>query len=72
MEDIDIIFIDPPMQKMEDDTFLYGNLYQPEEGARSRVFNPGVLSIASYLSCKSYNVKIKHILKENEIALSIK
>lgn len=72
MEDIDIIFIDPPMQKMEDDTFLYGNLYQPEESARSRVFNPGVLSIASYLSYKSYNVKIKHILKENEIALSIK
>ena len=63
---IDVLFIDPPMKQYDDSTFLYGNLYQPNS-ENNKVFNPGILSIASYLLSKNYSVKVIHCLSEEKI-----
>ena len=68
MEHIDVLFIDPPMKRFDDDTFLYGNLYQSDD-KRSKVFNPGLLSIASYIYEEGYSVKILHIVNEEDISI---
>ena len=65
-ERIDVLFIDPPMKQYDDNTFLYGNLYQPNS-KNNKVFNPGILSIASYLLSKNYTVKVIHCLREEEV-----
>ena len=64
--EIDVLFVDPPMKQYDDNTFLYGNLYQPNT-KKNKVFNPGILSIASYLLEEGINVKVIHCLDENEI-----
>lgn len=66
MEKIDVLFIDPPMKVFKDNSMLYGNLYQPED-EHCKVFNPGILSIASYILSKGYKVKVVHIFRENDI-----
>lgn len=65
-EKVDVIFIDPPMKKFDDDTFLYGNLYQPDS-LKCKVFNPGLLSIASYVIEQGYSSVLTHIQSESEI-----
>lgn len=67
MKSIDLLYIDPPMKRFFDSTFLYGNLYQSDD-KNSKVFNPGLLSIASYLLEEGYSVKVVHILNEENIA----
>lgn len=66
MKKIDILFIDPPMKRYNDETFLYGNLYQSDD-TNSKVFNPGLLSIASYVLEHGYTVEVIHIRDEDKI-----
>ena len=67
MGSYDALLIDPPMEYFEDETFKYGNLYQAPEDANCKVFNPGLLSIGSYIQEKGYSTKLIHILHTSEI-----
>lgn len=71
MTNIDLLYIDPPMKRFSDNTFLFGNLYQSDD-KNSKVFNPGLLSIASYILEEGYSVKVLHILSEEEIPQVLK
>lgn len=70
MKNIDVLFIDPPMKSYADNTMLYGNLYHPDD-SRCKVFNPGILSIASYLAETGKEVCVVHILSENELTFKV-
>ena len=70
MEKIDVLFIDPPMKVFKDNTMLYGNLYHPDND-HCKVFNPGILSIASFLLNIGYVVKVIHIHKEEDVELKL-
>lgn len=70
MRNIDLLYIDPPMKCFSDNTFLFGNLYQ-SDNKKSKVFNPGLLSIASYLLEEGYSVRVLHILSEKEITQAL-
>lgn len=59
------------MKSYNDNTMLYGNLYHPDD-YRCKVFNPGILSIASYLLVKGYKIKVMHILSEKELEKKVK
>ncbi len=64
--DYDILLIDPPLEYIEDKTAQFGNLFIPS-GLTYKVFNPGLLSIGTYLDWKGYSVHIDHILLFSDI-----
>lgn len=66
MEHIDILFFDPPSKQFDDDTFRFGSLYQADL-ACNLVFNPGLLSIASYVLDLNATVKVIHVRREQDI-----
>ncbi|RCX21014.1 radical SAM superfamily enzyme YgiQ (UPF0313 family) [Anaerobacterium chartisolvens] len=69
--DYDILLIDPPLEYIEDKTAQFGNLFMPS-GLTYKVFNPGLLSIGTYLDWKGYSVRIDHILSINDIEKQLK
>lgn len=72
MKDYDILLIDPPMKHFNEGAFRYGTLSLASENVNSKVFNPGLLSIGSYLLSKNFSVKLVHILHEKDIKAQLK
>jgi len=61
MHDYDILLVNPPMVYLKDRLAQFGNMHQTE-GASYRTFNPGLLSIGTYLDWKGYKVRVVDLL----------
>lgn len=67
----DILFINPPLSNINDSNIDLG-LIDRKASLALKTFNPGILSIATYLDWKGYSVKICDILNEKNINYELK
>ncbi|RCX21016.1 radical SAM superfamily enzyme YgiQ (UPF0313 family) [Anaerobacterium chartisolvens] len=63
--DYDILLINPPLLYIKDKLAQFGSLHLTS-GVPYKTFNPGILSIGTYLDWKGYKVKICDITKCEE------
>ena len=70
MKKCDILLIDPPVRLYANKVMEYGNLHS-NESVNCKMFNPGILSIGSYLDERGFSVKVINISLEEEIARKI-
>ncbi len=69
--DYDVLLINPPLLYIQDKLAQFGSLHLTS-GVPYKTFNPGILSIGTYLDWKGYNVRICDITLTEQIEPHLK